>query len=65
VEIEATAAIALRAGASYILIGPDTIEMSSFPIPIGPGIPPVPVSVPPPPPTPPRDADDGSRKVAK
>jgi type VI secretion system secreted protein VgrG len=55
----------LRAGASYILIGPDTIEMSSFPIPIGPGIPPVPVSVPPPPPTPPRDADDGSRKVAK
>lgn len=65
VEIEATASIALRAGASYILIGPDTIEMSSFPIPIGPGIPPVPVSVPPPPPTPPRDADDGSRKVAK
>jgi len=39
--------------------------MSSFPIPIGPGIPPVPVSMPPPPPTPPRDADDGSRKVAK
>jgi type VI secretion system secreted protein VgrG len=65
VEIEATATIALRAGASYILIGPDTIEMSSFPMPIGPGIPPVPVSVPPPPPTPPRDADDGSRKVAK
>jgi type VI secretion system secreted protein VgrG len=65
VEIEATATIALRAGASYILIGPETIEMSSFPIPIGPGIPPVPVSVPPPPPTPPRDADDGSRKVAK
>jgi len=65
VEIEATASIALRAGASYILIGPDTIAMSSFPIPIGPGIPPVPVSVPPPPPTPPRDADDGSRKVAK
>ncbi|WP_174363574.1 type VI secretion system tip protein TssI/VgrG [uncultured Caballeronia sp.] len=65
VEIEATATIALRAGASYILIGPETIEMSSIPIPIGPGIPPVPVSVPPPPPTPPRDADDGSRKVVK
>ncbi|MGV7241339.1 type VI secretion system Vgr family protein [Caballeronia sp. M23-90] len=65
VEIEATATIALRAGASYILIGPETIEMSSIPIPIGPGIPPVPLSVPPPPPTPPRDADDGSRKVVK
>jgi type VI secretion system secreted protein VgrG len=65
VEIEATATIALRAGASYILIGPDSIEMSSFPIPIGPGIPPVPLNVPPPPPTPPRDADDGSRKVRR
>jgi type VI secretion system secreted protein VgrG len=65
VEIEAGATIALRAGASYILIGPETIEMSSFPIPVGPGIPPVPANVPPPPPTPPRDADDGSRKLAK
>jgi type VI secretion system secreted protein VgrG len=63
VEIEASATIALRAGASYILIGPETIEMSSFPIPLGPGVPPVPLSVPPTPPTLPRDADDGSRKI--
>jgi type VI secretion system secreted protein VgrG len=65
VEIEAAATIALRAGTSYVLIGPETIEMSSFPIPVGPGIPPAPVGAPPPPPTPPRDADDGSRKVVK
>ncbi|WP_322029018.1 type VI secretion system Vgr family protein [Paraburkholderia sp. J76] len=63
VEIEAGATIALRAGASYILIGPETIEMSSFPIPLGPGVPPVPLSVPPAPPRPPRDADDGARKT--
>ena len=43
VEIESSATIALRAGASYILIGPETIEMSSFPIPLGPGVPPVPL----------------------
>ncbi|WP_250517082.1 type VI secretion system tip protein TssI/VgrG [Caballeronia sp. INDeC2] len=61
VEIEASATIALRAGASYILIGPETIEMSSFPIPLGPGVPPVPLAVPPAPPAPPRDADDGTR----
>jgi type VI secretion system secreted protein VgrG len=65
VVIEASASIALRAGTSWILIGPETIEMSSFPIPLAPGVPPVPVNPPPPPPTPPRDADDGSRKVAK
>jgi type VI secretion system secreted protein VgrG len=63
VEIESTATIALRAGASYILIGPDTIEMSSLPIPLVPGVPPVPLTTPPPAPTPPRDADDGTRKV--
>jgi len=63
VEIEAGATIALRAGASYILIGPETIEMSSFPIPLGPGVPPVPLSVPPAPPIPPRDADDGTSKI--
>lgn len=65
VEIEASATIALRAGASYILIGPETIEMSSFPIPLGPGVPPVALNVPPPSPTPPRDADDGTRKLVK
>jgi type VI secretion system secreted protein VgrG len=65
VEIEASATIALRAGASYILIGPETIEVSSFPIPIGPGVPPVPLAIPPAPPTPPRDADDGTRKVRR
>jgi type VI secretion system secreted protein VgrG len=65
VEIESSATIALRAGASYILIGPETIEMSSIPIPLGPGVPPVPLTTPPPAPTPPRDADDGTRKVRK
>lgn len=65
VEIESSATIALRAGASYILIGPETIEMSSLPIPLGPGVPPVPLTTPPPAPTPPRDADDGTRKVRK
>lgn len=65
VVIEATASIALRAGTSWILIGPETIEMSTFPIPLAPGVPPVPVNLPPPPPAPPRDADDGSRDIAK
>ncbi|BAO90455.1 type VI secretion system Vgr family protein [Caballeronia cordobensis] len=65
VEVEASATIALRAGASYILIGPETIEMSSFPIPIGPGVPPVPLVIPPAPPAPPRDADDGASKGRK
>jgi type VI secretion system secreted protein VgrG len=65
VEIEASATIALRAGASYILIGPETIEVSSFPIPIGPGVPPVPLAIPPAPPTPPRDADDGASRGRK
>jgi type VI secretion system secreted protein VgrG len=65
VVIEAGVSIALRAGTSYILIGPETIEMSSFPIPLVPGPPVVPVNVPPAPPKPPRDADDGTRHVAK
>lgn len=63
IVIEASASIALRAGTAWIVIGPETIEMSSFPIPLEPGPPVVPVMVPPPAPTPPQDADDGTHHV--
>ncbi len=63
--IEATASIALRAGTAWVVIGPETIEMSSFPIPLEPGPPVVPVMVPPPAPTPPHDADDGTQHITR
>jgi type VI secretion system secreted protein VgrG len=63
IVIEASASIALRAGTAWVVIGPETIEMSSFPIPLEPGPPVVPVMVPPPAPTPPRDADDGTKHI--
>jgi type VI secretion system secreted protein VgrG len=62
--LEAGTSIALRAGTQYLLIGPETIEVSSMPIPLAPGPPVVPVNVPPPAPQAPRDADDGSKDVA-
>jgi type VI secretion system secreted protein VgrG len=47
------------------LIGPETIEMSSMPIPLEPGPPVVPVNVTPPAPTQPRDADDGTKHLSR
>jgi type VI secretion system secreted protein VgrG len=63
VVIEAGTSIALRAGVAWIVIGPETIEMSSMPIPLVPGPPVAPVSVPPPAPIAPRDADDGNNHI--
>jgi type VI secretion system secreted protein VgrG len=65
VVIEAGVSIALRAGTSWIVIGPETIEVSSMPIPLVPGPPVVPVNVPPPAPTQPRDADDGTKHLSR
>jgi type VI secretion system secreted protein VgrG len=63
VVIEAGTSIALRAGVAWIVIGPETIEMSSMPIPLVPGPPVAPLSVPPPAPIAPRDADDGNNHI--